>query len=130
MKELRAIGATLDTPAHVHVVLQGKFKNSHFLTCHIMFLSCTTKTTFPSNLGIWTDHRLINLREQDIIVAGWLFAKKEGPKKGMQLPMSHYEPDLLEVLEGIQEGRSDLIPEELDQERSLTVKIDSKNEGH
>ena len=48
------------------------------------------------------------------IVTGWLFAKKEGPKKGQRLESSHFELDMLTILMEVQEVRPNLIPVGLD----------------
>ena len=98
---------------HAPLVLQGKFKNSKAETKYIFVLSCETASKFPANILKWTE-RICKLRRREGRESGWMFAHKEGPKKGKQLPMTFLEGNLMEVLDEIQETRSDLIPRELD----------------
>ena len=98
---------------HAPLVLQGKFKNSKAETKYIFVLSCETSSNFPANILTWTE-RICKLRRSEGRESGWIYAYKEGPKKGKQLPMTFLEENLMEVLDEIQEARSDLIPRDLD----------------
>ena len=51
----------------------------------------------------------MDMLKQEDIVTGWMFAKKEGPKKGQWLKSSHFKLDVLTILLEVQEERPDLI---------------------
>lgn len=98
---------------HVPLVLQGKFKNATSISKHIFLFSCRKDLEFAASVKTWT-LRMLKLRKREGRTRGWMFAYKEGPKKGEPLNMTAYESDIMDVLEEIQERRPDLIPKGLD----------------
>ena len=98
---------------HIVIPLQGKFKTSTGLTCFLLFLSSQESRKFKYTIEYWL-HTLMDMRKAMDITSGWLFAKREGPRKGQRLESSHFEMDVLTILVEIQEERPDLIPSGLD----------------
>jgi hypothetical protein len=100
---------------YIVLPLLGKFKQVTSVTVYLLFLSKTTRSNFGCNIGVWLD-RLIKVRKQEGRRKGWLFSRKTGARQGEQLEMSHFEGDLHEILNEIQNSTNliakDIVVEE------------------
>jgi hypothetical protein len=94
---------------HAPIAIKGKFKASISRTCHIMLLSCKTRSKVPLNVRE-NLKRMLNLEGNKSRSGGWLFAKPDGRAR----EMSYFENDILEVIADIQEREKGIIPEDLD----------------
>ena len=91
------------------LVLQGRFKSSTGATKYLLYLSSQTQTDFRRTAREWLK-LLIDVRESQDRITGWLFCDDEGK----QVRMSHFEASILELIVEIQERDVGIVPRDMD----------------